>query len=271
MTPRRALIVVALTGVATFALSFVNAWIVHAREVRGEGYRYAEITLGAWRDAGMPVLTAGALAALAVGLVAGWSVRTRRRVPPAVVVLGSALALGLIGSAALPVAHDGHASSVDLSAGPLLAVGVLLVAGQLAAAVVAAGVPRRVLVTAGVLALVAVGGGWAGRWWGLQLAEGTGRHWSDGSYTRTATGDQPTETLTIGDGSVTVAERWSGTWEWSGWTVVISDDPACPDARGTYHAHGEGEQDLRFVKVVDPCADGERAADLESGIWVRDP
>ena len=29
--------------------------------------------------------------------------------------------------------------------------------------------------------------------------------------------------------------------------------------------------DLRFVKIVDTCRDGERAADLESGIWVRQP
>jgi hypothetical protein len=52
--------------------------------------------------------------------------------------------------------------------------------------------------------------------------------------------------------------------------VTIDNDPACPDARGTYHAHGEGEADLSFVMVVDPCRDGERAADLETGIWERD-
>ena len=41
--------------------------------------------------------------------------------------------------------------------------------------------------------------------------------------------------------------------------------------RGTYHAHGAADDELRFVKVVDMCDDGARAADLETGIWERDP
>ena len=105
----------------------------------------------------------------------------------------------------------------------------------------------------------------------LDAREGTGEHWQDGTYTRTA-GDGPSS-LTIEGGRFEIADRWAGTWESSGWTVVLADDPACPDARGTYHAHGEGEggEDLRFVRVVDICADGARAADLEAGIWERGP
>ena len=52
--------------------------------------------------------------------------------------------------------------------------------------------------------------------------------------------------------------------------MVIDDDPACPGSRGTYHAHGEADEGLRFVKVVDTCADGARARDFETGIWLRD-
>ena len=118
---------------------------------------------------------------------------------------------------------------------------------------------------------VAFAAGSGGRWYGLQLAEGDGRHWSDGSYTRAAVGDQPTETLTFEGATITIGDRWSGSLDWNGWVINIVDDPACPDARGTYHAHGEGDEDLSFVKIIDTCRDGERAADLETGIWERVP
>ena len=36
MTDRRALMVVAVAGLALFALSFVSGWIVHDREIGGE-------------------------------------------------------------------------------------------------------------------------------------------------------------------------------------------------------------------------------------------
>jgi hypothetical protein len=127
-----------------------------------------------------------------------------------------------------------------------------------------------VLVAAGGLALVAVVAGAGGRWLTLQMAEGTGRHWEVGSYTRSATDGAPAETLTLDAQTFRIGERWSGTFESSGWTVVFDNDPACPDARGTYHAHQVGEEDLRFVKVVDTCLDGERARDLETGTWERD-
>ena len=130
---------------------------------------------------------------------------------------------------------------------------------------------RRVLAAAAALAVVALVGGAAGRWLGLQLAEGTGRHWEVGSYTRPATDGESTETLTLTGETYAIGDRWSGTFDSSGWTVILDDDPACPGARGTYHAHGVGDDDLRFVMVVDACMDGARAADLETGTWERDP
>lgn len=260
-----------IAGVGIFSLSFVNAWIVHEREVRGEGYRYAVYWLSAWRGVGMPVLTIGALAALAGGLAAAAELLGPFRAPRLVLALGSALALGVLASVALPVAQDGHASSVDLSWGPLLPVGLVLAVALVVAATVLSRPGRGLVALAALVAISGLAAGGAGRWVGLQAAEGTGRHWSEGSYTRQAVDGQPTETLTIADAHVTIGERWEGSWEWSGWTVVIDGDPACPDARGTYHAHGAGDDDLRFVMVVDPCRDGERASDLQAGTWERDP
>ncbi|HEX7197205.1 MAG TPA: hypothetical protein VF364_10300, partial [Candidatus Limnocylindria bacterium] len=160
---------------------------------------------------------------------------------------------------------------VRLSAGWLLAVALGIGLVMLWASIAAGRPSRRVLVAAGALALVAVAAGAGGRWLGLQLAEGTGRHWEVGSYTRPATDGAPAETLTLDGETFSIGERWSGTFESSGWTVVFDNDPACPGARGTYHAHQVVEEDLRFVKVVDTCLDGERATDLETGTWERDP
>lgn len=218
----------------------------------------------------MPVLTIAAFGALATAL---YALILRRR--PSMVKLpllaGAVIVLGLVLSAAWPVARDGHASSVRLSVGFLLPLGAVLAGSMVVAAVNVIRPPRRwLVVTAGALA-VALAAGVGGRWVGLQVAEGTGRHWSDGSYTRTATGSEPTETLVISDARVVIGDRWQGTWEWSGWTVVIDNDPACAGSRGTYHAHGVNEADLRFVKVVDTCEDGARGDDLETGIWYRDP
>ena len=270
MTRTRWLLVAAVAGVAIFGLSFVNAWVVHDRELRGEGYRFVQYFLSAWRGVGMPVLTIGVVAALAA---AGWALLLLlRRADPAWPLLMLAIvAAGLIGSAAWPIAQDSHASSVDLSAGILWPVGLALVVALVVAGLAVTHASGRWLAIGalGLVAVIAVGS--AARWYGLQLAEGTGRHWTQGAYTRPATADEPTETLTIGDGTFTVADRWAGTWEWSGWTVSVDNDPACPEARGTYHAHGEEDEGLRFVKIVDTCDDGARARDLETGIWRRDP
>jgi len=270
MTRPRWLIAIAVAGVAIFALSFVNAWIVHDREVRGEGYRYVQYFLSAWRGVGTPVLSLAAVTALAI---AAWAVGALRRPSLAVwpLMAGSVVVLGLMVAVAWPLSQDGHASSVDLSPGLLLPVGMVLGAVMFGGSMAVARPSRRdrLVLAVAAVAVIVVGAG--ARNLGLQLAEGTGRHWSEGSYTRPATGDRVAATLTIGDGTFRVDERWSGTWEWSGWTVVVDGDPACPESRGTYHAHGEEDEALRFVKVVDTCADGERAADFETGIWERVP
>ena len=270
MTRRRWLVLMGVAGLAIFALSFVNYWIVHERIVRGEGYRLVNIFLSAWRGVGMPVLTIGVLVALVVGIGAIASLGDRR-LPPWLLLVGSCVALGLILSAGWPVSQLGHASDVHLTVGLLTAVGAMLAAGMVVAAVAILRPGRRVLAAAAAIALVALVGGAAGRWFGLQVAEGTGRHWSEGSYERAATGDEATETLTIEGDRVTIGDRWQGTWDWSGWVVIIEEDPACPDSRGTYHARDAGDENLFFVKVVDTCADGARAADLETGTWVRVP
>jgi hypothetical protein len=270
MTRRRWLLVAAVCGVAIFALSFVNAWIVHDREIRGEGYRHAQQFVSAWRSVGMPVLTLGSIAAAATAV---WAAAVARRpsIPAWPLPVGAGVVLGTVLATAVPVGQDAHASSVDLSAGTLLPVGALLATVMLVASLAVARPRRPVAAAVAAIAVLALVGGAGGRWLGLQLAEGTGRHWSEGSYTRVATAGQETETLTIEGETFAIGERWRGRWEWSGWTVVVDDDPACPDSRGTYHAHGVGDEDLRFVKVVDTCADGARAADLETGIWERDP
>ena len=271
MTRTRWLWLVAAAGLTIFAISFVQGWIVHERELRGEGYRFVRIFLSAWRGVAIPVTAGAAVAAVAV---ASWAVITARIKPTpsaAILVIGSALVVGLIGASALPVMQDGHASSVTLGAWWIIPIALALGLLMLVASVAAARPSRRVSAIAAVLAAVAFAGGAGGRWLGLQLAEGGGGHWEVGSYTRTATDGRPTETMTLTGATYRIGEAWSGAFESSGWTVVLGDDPACPSARGTYHAHGVDEADLRFVMVVDPCMNGARAADLETGIWRREP
>ena len=270
MNRSRWLIAIAVAGVAIFGLSFVNAWIVHDRELRGEGYRFVQYFLSAWRGVGMPVLTLAAVAALAT---AAWAVAVLRRPSLAAwpLVAGSVLVLGLMVAVAWPLSQDGHASSVDLSPGLLLPAGMVLGAVMFGGSMAVVQPTRRDRLVLSVVAVAVIVGGAGARHLGLQMAEGTGRHWSEGSYTRPATDGREAATLTIGVGTFRVDDRWSGAWEWSGWTVIVDDDPASPGSRGTYHAHGEEDEGLRFVKVVDTCADGERAADFEAGIWERVP
>jgi hypothetical protein len=271
VTQSRWLWLVAAAGLAIFAISFVQGWIVHERELRGEGYRFVQIFLSAWRGVAIPVTAAAAVAALAVGLVAAATALRRPRSPDWLLPIASAIVVGLIGASAWPVTQTGHASTVELGPSWLLPVALLLAVVMLAGSLAVARPSRRVVAAAAVLAVVAFAGGAAGRWLGLQLAEGTGRHWEVGAYTRTAAEGQPTTTMTLTGEAYAIGDRWSGSFESSGWTVIFDNDPACPSARGTYHAHGVDEEDLRFVMVVDTCLDGERAADLETGTWERGP
>ena len=273
MDRSRWLAVIALTGFGLFGLSFADGWILHDRELRGEGYRFVQTSLNAWRSVAVPMLSAGVLAALGTALAAAVHLRNPGVVPGWMPLAGATLALALIGASAVPIAQDGHASSVDLSAGWLSVIGIGLAGLMIVAAAMIAGPSPRLIVVLGLLGAVVFGVGAGGRLLGLQWGEGSGEHWSDGTYRRSATAGAPDQILSIEEGRFAIGDRWAGTWESSGWTVVLISDPACPDARGTYHAHGEGPSgtDLRFVKVVDTCEDGARAADLEAAIWVREP
>jgi hypothetical protein len=262
----------ALSGLAIAALSLVDAWIVHDREVRGEGYRDVLTTLSPWESVAVPVLTLGIVIGVATAAAALLQLRQRDGLPTWILPVASVLTLSLVASTLVPIGQDGHASSIDLTAGWAGLVGIALAATMVVTAVWLVR-PRRThvvrLVATGVIVLgVAVGA----RWIGLQVTAGSNEAWSDGSYTRAASDGQPAEVLTIGGDRFEIGDRWSGSWESLGWTIVLSEDPACPDIRGTYHLHGHPEaldEDLRFVMVVDPCRDGERGADLETGIWER--
>jgi hypothetical protein len=270
VTQARWLWLVAAAGLVIFAISFVPGWIVQERELRGEGYRHVQTSLSAWRGVAFPITAAAAVGALAVGGSAAAAALERMRPPPWILLIGSAIVIGLIGASAWPVMQAAHASTVQLSASWLLPVALVLAALMVTGSVAVARPSRRTLAAAAVLALAAGAGGASGRWLGLQLAEGTGENWEVGSYTRAATDGEPSETMTLTEETYAIGDRWSGTFESSGWTVVLDDDPACPDARGTYHAHDVDQDDLRFVMVVDPCLDGARAADLETGTWERE-
>jgi hypothetical protein len=262
---------VAGAALALVALSFVQGWIVLDRELRGEGYRSLQIQLSAWRGVAVPVTSAAAVAALTVAFWAVARALASRMANAATGVVGSALVVALVAASALPVTQSGHASTVRLTAGPLWPLALALALLMLGASLAVARPSRRVLASAGGLGVLALAGAAGGRWIGLQLAEGTGQHWEVGSYTRQAVDGQPTETMTLDGTTYVISDRWSGSFESSGWTVVLDADPACPGARGTYHAHGVDDADLRFVKVVDTCLDGARADDLEAGTWTRDP
>ena len=227
----------AALGVAIFALSFVDGWISHDRLLVGEGYRRVETEFNAWRSAGVPVLSIGALAALATTIAALVALRPRA-LPSWVVLASSVICMAAIAASLAPIGQDGHASSVSLTPGWLGGVGAALSVALVAAAASLTFPARRMIVLLAVLGGLVLLGGVGGRWLVLQASAGTGQHWSDGSYTRSATEAHETETLTISSGRFEIADRWSGAWEASGWTVVLVDDPACPDARGTYHAHG---------------------------------
>ncbi len=105
----------------------------------------------------------------------------------------------------------------------------------------------------------------------LNLAEGNGLHYHLGSYTRHATDGQPTETLTFGATTITVGDRWSGLYEGSGRVVSLTDDAACPDARGSYHVDEVSGGGITWERIVDTCADGARAKDLTTGVWIPKP
>lgn len=267
----RWLLVIAMAGIAIFALSFVAAWINHDRELTGEGYRAVAVDLSAWRDVALPVVAAGALAALVVAALALASAVRPRVVPAWLLVAGSALAVAILLASAWPVEQRGFASRVTLTPGWALVVAIGLACIMLVAAVAVARPTRRTLIAAGAMALAVLAVGSVGRVIGLNLDEGDNQSWEFGAYTHQATGEVPAQTMTLAETTYRIDDRWSGTFESQGWSVVFDDDPACPDARGAYHAHAAPGGGIRFVRVVDTCLDGERARDLEAGVWIPDP
>ena len=273
MTDRRALLVIAIAGAAILALSFGNGWIVHDREVRGEGFRHSEILLSAWRSVAIPVLSLAAIFAAATAVGAVIILARPEALPRWLLVAGAVAVVALVASSLVPLSWDGFTTSIDLRPGVLTAVGLILAIVMLVGACVAAGIGRGAAATLAIAGLVVAGAAVGGRWAVLTVTGPSNQAWQDGTYVRLGS-DLPPLTLTIEDGAYRIDDRWSGAWEGSGgWTIALDDDPACPESRGAYHAHGEGddEKDLRFVKIVDTCRQSERASDLETGIWVRQP
>lgn len=255
---------------AVLALSFIDGWLLHDRALGGHGLTALDTVLNAWERRSVPVTSAGVVLAALTGALALWSLRSRSSGGVRLLFIGSLAALALLVASAVPVEHVGQANRVEISAGwPLLVSIALGTVMMLAAALLAA--PRPVVLAgAGVLLVAVVAAGSAGRAVGLGLAEGSNRHYADGSYVRAATDGQPTERLTFDGSTYVVGDRWSGNFEGRGLLVTLTDDPACPDVRGAYRVFAEGEADIWWQMIVDPCADGERAQDLQTGIWRRD-
>jgi len=278
MPPRRrliGLIIATLAGLGMLALAFVPGWLDHYRILLGEGPRRVNVLLRAWDGVSVPVLAvavvlvaAGALGALVelVGRARGeWA-----RPATAWIVLPVAIGLaGLVGSVP-EISQQGHASGVTVTADWALGIGIGLAVVSLLALLLSAPLSRRILAVGLVGVIVVAAGTWGGRQLQLDLVEGNGEHFSEGSYTRTATAGQPTETLTLRGGHFTVGDRWSGSYEPSGRVVSLTGDPACPDARGSYHVDAAPDGGITWERIVDTCANGARAADLTTGTWARD-
>lgn len=241
------------------ALSFVPGWLIHEREVRGEGYRTFAIGLTAWqlRSGSLPVIGGAVLATLAVGVAAVALPAGRRWL-----LVGLAAAAGLLASGLLPIGRLGHITHVWLSPSWLLVVGIGLVAGMAVVSFRGARPGSRILAISAVALVGAalVGGG--GRLLQLELTEGAEPHWSDGSYERVGGGG---EALII-DGDTFALGPWSGEIEAAGINVILTGDPGCPDARGFYRVRPAPDGNVLWEKVVDICAGGARANDLQ-GVW----
>lgn len=267
--PRRRarLAVAAGGGLAIAVLSVVPAWFEHVRNVGGHGLTAISVTWSAWEGRAWPFGPATVVLAVLVALLALVGLARRDLGRPWLLGAGSLLILGLLLGSLLPLDRLGHASSVHIEpAWALIAASVVALA---IAAISWPGRDRRLL-GLGMAALVVLTVlTYGGRVVALNLAEGDPRHYADGSYRREAGDGQPAETLTIRDGTFSVDGRWWGSLSGRGLVVVLTDDPACPDARGAYRVFAAGDEDIRWDLIVDLCADGERGRDLTTGIWRR--
>ena len=254
----------AVAGVALglLALSFVPAWLVHHRELQGEGYRSLVIGLTAWqlRSGSLPVL-GGAVIVVGVAAVVGVGLPTARRW----VVVALAAALGLLLAGLVPLSQVGHISRIWISPGWALVVSIVLVGATAVLAGRVARPGRRAVVVAAVALTLALGAGVGIRALQLHLFEGPSPNWSDGTWRQV---DGGSGDLMLDDGTVRLGE-WSGALEPAGINVILTEDPACPDARGFYRVRNV-EGGVLWEKVVDVCAGGTRAEQLE-GVWREAP
>lgn len=270
---RRSLLwLIVAAGLAIGGLSLVPGWVVHTREVLGEGTRLVVTQLSPWQGQAVPVLATGVLVELLVAVAAALQLARASEFGRRALVAAALVGLGLLLGMTWPVAQSGHASGVTMTPAWPLAVAIMAGAVALASSLLAASLQRRTAALLLGLTLVVALGGAGARWIELNLAEGNGQHWSDGSYTRHAVGGQGTETLALHAGTYTAGTRWSGTFEASGLVVVLTGDPVCPQDRGSYHVRSVGHtQDLTWDAIVDVCAHGDRARDFETGTWMRNP
>jgi hypothetical protein len=251
--------VVLALAVAIVALSFVPAWLTHHREMRGEGYRTLLVGLSAWQLGAVPVVSAGVIGAAVTGLVAVAPGRVRALAP-----LAAAIPPALFAAAAVPIAHNGQVSSLALAPGWALGLGLLGAVAALGVAITHAPRHRRILAVLPLMAVLVGGGAFLGRVAMLNAAESDRPHWSAGVYERDGV------RLELTESSYRAGDRWAGAFSSSGLTVVLTDDPACPDARGAYRIFDAGGDDIRWNLIVDVCADGARGEALE-GTWARVP
>ena len=255
--PRWTLAIAAI-GLALLALSFGPGWLSHNRELQGEGYRSLVTAPSAWhlRGGTLPVLTAGVVGSVLVGLLAVAVPRARRWMPAL-----SAIALGLLTAGLVPVAQEGHISRVALTPGWALLIALVGVTAMTALAWRAAPPSGRAAATAAVAFGLVAAVGTGVRVAQLDLVEGPTQHWSAGTWVR-AEGEQQ---LVLGGGTFEL-DPWSGTIEAAGINAILTQDPACPDARGMYRVRSGGGDEVRWEKIVDTCDDGARAEALE-GTW----
>ena len=268
MTQRTLLVLTVAAAIGILALSLAAGWVVHVRHQGGHGLTEIGAVWNAWQGRAWPVLPIGVAAAALSGALAAVVLLGRARVAPIFVAAGSVIALALFVAALVPLDRTGYASRVVITpAWPAFAALGLALA-MVAAAAVSAGLERRALAALVAAAIVLVAAGYATRVVALNLAEGDPRSFRPGTYVREAAAGEPATTLVIGDDSYRVDGRWSGTFEGRGLVVVLTADPACPDARGSYRIFPAGDDAIRWNTIVDLCADGERAADLTRGTWV---
>jgi hypothetical protein len=246
-------------AVAIIALSFVPAWLTHHREMRGEGYRTLLLGLTAWQLGAVPVVSAGIIGTAVTGLVAIAPGRVRALAP-----LVAAIPPALFAGAAVPIAHNGQVSSLVLGPGWALGLGLLGTVTVLGLVITHAPRNRRLLAVLPLIAAIVGSGAFLGRVAMLNAAESDRPHWSAGTYERDGV------RLELTESSYRVGDRWSGAFSSSGLTVVLTDDPACPEARGAYRIFDAGGGDIRWNLIVDVCADGARGEALE-GTWTHVP